>query len=418
MPSRPVARLVPTSRSFRSFAAPAGLALAIVLLLVVSRQASQRLTTMRAANRWVVHTHEVIQALELTRGSVSGAEAAARAMVFYDDMTLQPQFDHDTATAGAMARRVAVLVADNPEQARRAAALVELTTRRAAALRSFLEAHAVGGDSAAVASVRVTGGPRIGRALDSAVVHMRRVELGLLARRQGLEDVALGRLQRFIVAGSVVSALVALGALLVGRSDARRRARAEQAQNAQAAEARRLAAALEARNRELVLQAAELAAQYDLVAEQSVELETQNEALMEQGAQLARQAEALVERSEEAQRASEFLNTVLEHMADGVIAVGRDGAVTFCNRAAARLLNLPPDRPADSAEWARRHDLRSLGADGMDPSAESPFTRLLRGESVHGEEIIVARCARGRARDLAVTGGPCATPAAPSAAPS
>jgi hypothetical protein len=82
-------------------------------------------------------------------------------------------------------------------------------------------------------------------------------------------------------------------------------------------------------------------------------------------------------------------------MADRVIAVGRDGAVTS---ATARRLGCSTSRgrPADSAEWARRHDLRSLGADGMDVR-ESPFTRRCAGRACTAGDIVVAVRARAGA---------------------
>jgi signal transduction histidine kinase len=114
--------------------------------------------------------------------------------------------------------------------------------------------------------------------------------------------------------------------------------------------------------------------------------------------------------SDELQGARDYLEAVLGHMVDGVIAFGERGAVLLCNPAAQQLLGLPHGA-APVAEWDEyAHWYAADGRARLAPDA-TPVARARRGSTVRAEDVVVAhagaRTADGaRRRTLAATARP------------
>jgi two-component sensor histidine kinase len=79
----------------------------------------------------------------------------------------------------------------------------------------------------------------------------------------------------------------------------------------------------------------------------------------------------------ELRRATEARRALLDTMVEGVIGYDADGAVTYFNDAARRLLAAPPDRPPALARGAS--------------TPPSPAARVLAGETVDGDEASIAK---------------------------
>ncbi len=91
----------------------------------------------------------------------------------------------------------------------------------------------------------------------------------------------------------------------------------------------------------------------------------------------------------------------------GVLLFDRRGGVTFANEPARRLLGLT-DR--DLLQTAQPHPWRMLAADGQPlTAAEHPFSRILRGERMVGEEFRL-ECRDGSTLTVAMNGAPLVGP--------
>jgi PAS domain S-box-containing protein len=97
----------------------------------------------------------------------------------------------------------------------------------------------------------------------------------------------------------------------------------------------------------------------------------------------------LDEARDEIQERKVFLEAILEHIEDGVIACDANGVLTFSNRAAEifhgqEIKNLSPEK------WSEHFDL--FEADGETPLKQEriPLFRALKGEAVSGQEIFIA----------------------------
>lgn len=87
---------------------------------------------------------------------------------------------------------------------------------------------------------------------------------------------------------------------------------------------------------------------------------------------------------------NDLLDTVLDGLADGVVACGPDGRLTLVNRSHLDLWRLP-DEPRPPEQWL--DDLLMFEADGITPLPieRAPLYRALQDEEVAGQVVVVGR---------------------------
>ncbi|GGL08360.1 sensor domain-containing diguanylate cyclase [Deinococcus radiotolerans] len=88
-----------------------------------------------------------------------------------------------------------------------------------------------------------------------------------------------------------------------------------------------------------------------------------------------------------------FLNAVLDHMQDGVVACDAHGTLTVFNRATQDMHGLP-QRPLSPEDWSGAYDL--FQADGHTPlrPEQIPLYRALHGEAVQDSLMVIRPAAR------------------------
>ena len=129
--------------------------------------------------------------------------------------------------------------------------------------------------------------------------------------------------------------------------------------------------------------------------EQAVELETQAEEAQLLTEELEDQVEEAAHLRGEVQHANTRLTSILDTLPEGIVLAAPDGAVTFANPAARRLLErLPGDR------GPLRYDGRAL-----DLSQETPLSRVLRGGDAEAQAEVPVE-AHGTSAVLRVTAAP------------
>ncbi len=117
--------------------APAGLAIALVTLLLMGLATYRNVREFAESADWVVHTQEVLASLEALSSDLAGAESTARA--FY--LTSEERYlsDYQTAIAAAREHEVALLeqTKDNVVQQSRMRELSDLIEPKIASMSSY-----------------------------------------------------------------------------------------------------------------------------------------------------------------------------------------------------------------------------------------------------------------------------------------
>jgi PAS domain S-box-containing protein len=98
------------------------------------------------------------------------------------------------------------------------------------------------------------------------------------------------------------------------------------------------------------------------------------------------------------QQSPQFLEALLAHASDGIVACDAQGKLVLFNRMAQQFHGLPPE-PLPPEEWSKYYDL--YDGDGVKPlpKDEIPLFRALQGEAVIGQEMTIAPT-NGTARSL------------------
>ena len=232
-----------------------GFAAALAILLAAALFAAVRLRAFETATGWVDHTHQVIEALEVTGHRLSSAESAQRAYLLSGNARYLGKFARDSGAVLGSMRHVRDLVIDNPTQEARVDTLERLARAKLAQLAFTVRVRDTEGMAAAQAAVvRHLEHPIMGE-FDALSARMAGAEQALLVERDGDRAAHFRRTSRAMLAGLLLVLVMAwFAALRLGRADAER------------------AAAQRERDAHL-----------EVLAHQSLELGAQNQQLIAQG---------------------------------------------------------------------------------------------------------------------------------------
>ena len=164
------------------------LLLAAALLLTVGIFVIRGSRQFVSSSQWVEHTHGVVTALEHVYATVKDVEADQRGYLLTGRTELEQEFLSNLPAARAAAATVVQLVADNAEQAARAAQLQQLVEKR---LQASLETYTTYKTSGfEQARTKVAAGPGIDLMSQIRELHktMAAQERELLARRMTLSE--------------------------------------------------------------------------------------------------------------------------------------------------------------------------------------------------------------------------------------
>ena len=304
-----VRELRPSARLLATLGPPA-----VVLTLGLATYGA--VTRLRETRELVGHTREVLEASHATRGALQDAETSQRGYLLTGDERYLAPLHRGLAALRADTARLRELTRDNPAQQRRLDALAQLVRARVAALDTGIARRRTLGADAAAALVRQGYGQAVMDSARAVLAAVDREERRLLAARQEAEARRGRVLLWVIVAGTLVTGVLAL---LTDALLARHAARAAADARALAEHAERLqeqAVELELQTEQLQEQQVELEAQQADLEAKTVELEAANEDLQHTAVELGERAGAEAgarARAEAASRAkSEFL-AVMSH---------------------------------------------------------------------------------------------------------
>ena len=204
-------------RLFVAFAA----ALIAIVLMAVATIASLR--SSKAANDWVAHSHQVREALDEALLMAVNAETGERGFLITGREEYLEPYRTGTATLGPALDRVQELTRDNPGQQRQLSEMRQVLDERLAILARAIEAHRRGDESEIRALLATGRGKQLmdrGRALLS---EMNDEETRLLQVREQAWTAQQRRLMLIVLLGAAFLLALSIVAALIVRGDLHRR---------------------------------------------------------------------------------------------------------------------------------------------------------------------------------------------------
>jgi len=213
-----------------------------VVLVALALLANTRFVELARANRWSLHTHEVLTETAGVEASLSAMETAFRGFALTGGERYREAWSRESADVEKRAARLRQLVADNPAQLRRVDALLAgyrewRASQVATGIAAARDAAAVARARAAAADpARVEARAARSDALRRRVLGIEAEEFRLLRARAGRARELERTTRRVLLAGSAIALLLAAAAaVLVQRRTAGLRA-ANEALAAEAAQ--------------------------------------------------------------------------------------------------------------------------------------------------------------------------------------
>ena len=197
---------------------------AIALLGWALHSSSRKAAASEAA---VNHTREVLVAIADFSERLAFAEASQRGYLLTGDGSYLHARDEALAYVRTTATRIAALVANDPEQMRRAAALPELVTRRAALMEAAARGLRRHASAEAAAAFRAGLAEGASQQIRELTRELRGEQKRLLAQRQALEQARRTDLREILLVSGIALLALLVPALLALRSQLRARRHAE-----------------------------------------------------------------------------------------------------------------------------------------------------------------------------------------------
>jgi PAS domain S-box-containing protein len=202
---------------------------AIVSLLVVGLISYRSLGASSESDRWVRHTHEVLENLQDLRSDLTTVESSARGFVLTGQESYFKSYQASVARAQRDAAAIRSLTADNPVQQERLAALDKLMAAKIELADVVIGQRRARGFEVAAATVQSGAGQRIMDEFQDAVRQMEEQELGLLRLRNTDASRRLVQTRIVLILGIVLGLLITA---LAGRSVHRGNSERAQAEGA------------------------------------------------------------------------------------------------------------------------------------------------------------------------------------------
>jgi len=205
----------------------------LVALSLVALSWIHDVNTLRLleANRRVLHSQSVLQALEGVLASLRDAETGQRGYLLTGREPYLTPYTAAVSAVGPQVEALRALAVDDPPQRQRAAVLASLASDKIKELEETVQLQRSGETAAALALVETDAGKRTMDTIRRTADAIRKEEATLLSRRQAEAEWS-GRILRAASLGSSALVLALLAALLlvirrdlIGRSQAEARLR-------------------------------------------------------------------------------------------------------------------------------------------------------------------------------------------------
>lgn len=330
-----------------------GLALAFAVSISDTKQ---RLAT----SRLVLHTQQVIGELYSLQSAVIDLETGARGYVITGQKAFLDPYEASRTVIGAHLGNLQSLMADNPDQERRLAALGQEITTQLQYQEGLVQTTRALGTPAGRKIIQIGAGKLSMDAVRQKIGEIRSEEGRLLIVRENASAQSNRNAGQVLNGLRVLMVAVLVGAYVITRREVRFRLRAEQA--------------LKTLNDELEQR----------VLDRTAALEAATLALRESEARW---------------------QTSLENLSEGVAIANLDGRLLHFNKAALALHGFTSlaESQRDLPDFTGLIELSTLTG-AIIPLEQWPLSRILRGETLHDVEIAVRHLQAGWTRIFSYNG--------------
>jgi PAS domain S-box-containing protein len=350
----------------------------VALLLTVFMGFSSWRSTRLAENDadWEIHTYAVMDALRVTLQHVVEVETSARTFALIGQQPLLADYEAARDTVAQDKDALRSLTLDNPNQQRRLEVL-EPQVRDALAFAAGMVAKRQQAKAVAGAG-EILETETLMSAVRATTQAMQAEEMRLLSQRS----------QRTRTGRQITSLIMVIG-VLVGASLL---TAAKFAVSREIGVSARGRAQLQAMNTSLEQRVDERTAALQSEIGEHRQAKVQ---LAGQAEELSRQAEELVRSGQALEAQTLILRSVLDSMAEGLVAADEQGKFVIWNPAAQKILGLgASDLP--SQKWTEHYGLYLADTVTPFPTDQLPLVRAIRGETSTAEMFV---------RNPAVAGG-------------
>ena len=333
---------------------------------------------------WVTHTQVVLKTLDATSAHLVDVDTGGRGFALSGFEPFLQAYESGRRGLGPNLDKLRHLTVDNPSQQQRLDALGPQVKAKAEASDGLVSARVQTGSLPSVN--QLVQGALLMRAAHGTIQAMVDEEERLLETRVQRTH-ATRRWTIFVMA---LGSLMAMSFLVV----------AGLAINRQISISVRVRAQIVALNADLESRVAQRTA---ALQSEITERKQAKERLAEQAAELARQAEELSHSRQELENQTHMFQSVLDSMAEGLVAADQQGKFILWNPAAERILgvaaNLPPEK------WTEHYGLYRADTVTAFPSDQIPLVRAIRGET-SVTEMFVRNPERAAGTFIEVSAGP------------
>ena len=201
---------------------------AILTLLVVGAVSYRGIVASSESDRWVRHTHEVLESLADLRNATRSIESSSRGFVLTGRESYLESYRASITGEEQDQLTIRSLTADNPAQQRQLSALTRLAAEKIQFSEMVMGLRRSQGLEAAADAIRAEAGLRIMDQFQGTVRQMQDEELRLLAQRNAEAKRRLAQTKAVLIFGTVLGLLITAAAGWSVQRDSSRRERAEE----------------------------------------------------------------------------------------------------------------------------------------------------------------------------------------------
>jgi PAS domain S-box-containing protein len=198
--------------------------LAIVILLVVGSVSYHSIVISSESDRWVRHTHEVIETLERLASDMASVESSERGFALTGEESYEEDYRANIVGAEQDEAAVRNLTKDNPKQQLQLPSLEELMAQKIRFGDVGINVRQAKGADAAANVLRTETVQRIGGKFRAVIRNMEDEELQLLSLRNADAEQRLDQTKAILICGTALGLLMAAaaGGWSVQRDNSRR----------------------------------------------------------------------------------------------------------------------------------------------------------------------------------------------------
>jgi PAS domain S-box-containing protein len=206
-----------------------GFSAVLAVVLIVGIAAYRELLTSAHSERWVQHTHEVLDQLATLQSAIPNIEMGYRGFALTGEATFSRSSRASLSLVEHEEMALRALTADNPDQQRRLATLAVLTEQTIRLDDTLVRLRQTGGPEAAAELIQKGPGARILQQLRAVVIDMQDEERRLLRQRGVDAERRFRQTRADLIFGSTAGLLLAILAAWGVQREFSRRGRAERA---------------------------------------------------------------------------------------------------------------------------------------------------------------------------------------------